>query len=272
MKVMIFDITKCIGCYNCQLACQDEHTDNDWTPIAKPQSDGQSWIKVDYIERGTAPKVKVNYVGHVCVHCDKAPCMKAARNEAIYKRADGFVIIDPEKAKGQKQIVAACPYQAIWWNEELKLPQKCTGCSHLLDRGWKAPRCVTACPADALVFGEEEELKPLIARCELLYPQLGATKPRVHYLGIPKKFIAGEVWSPKEDLCIDGAEIVVENMSTREKIVTKTDNYGDFWVDGLQVGAYSVKVEKDGYYPLEVKNISTENDVNMGEIRLPRKA
>ncbi len=47
-KVMIIDITKCNGCYNCQIACKDEHVGNDWTPIAKPQPDtGQFWMKVE---------------------------------------------------------------------------------------------------------------------------------------------------------------------------------------------------------------------------------
>ena len=47
-KVMIIDITKCNGCYNCQIACKDEHVGNDWTPIAKPQPDtGQFWTKVE---------------------------------------------------------------------------------------------------------------------------------------------------------------------------------------------------------------------------------
>ena len=34
------------GCYNCQLACKDEHVGNDWTPYAKPQPEiGQFWLE-----------------------------------------------------------------------------------------------------------------------------------------------------------------------------------------------------------------------------------
>ena len=58
----------------------------------------------------------------MCNHCDDAPCMKAAKNGAVRKRADGIVIIDPEKAKGQKKIMQACPYGAIFWNEEKQHP------------------------------------------------------------------------------------------------------------------------------------------------------
>ena len=38
-----------------------------------------------------------------CMHCDDAPCIKAAQNNAVYKREDGMVIIDPVKIKGAKR-------------------------------------------------------------------------------------------------------------------------------------------------------------------------
>ena len=48
MKVFIFDLDRCNGCHNCQIACKDEHVDNDWSPIARPQPDtGQFWCKVE---------------------------------------------------------------------------------------------------------------------------------------------------------------------------------------------------------------------------------
>ena len=36
-KVFVFDAAKCNGCRNCQIACKDEHVDNEWAPWAKPQ-------------------------------------------------------------------------------------------------------------------------------------------------------------------------------------------------------------------------------------------
>ena len=132
MKVFVYDLNKCNGCHNCQIACKDEHVDNDWSPIAKPQPDtGHFWCKVDEEVCGKTPLVRVNYLSHHCNHCDNAPCVKFAP-EAIYKRDDGLVIIDPEAAKGNKDILKACPYGEIYWNEELQLPQKCTGCAHLI--------------------------------------------------------------------------------------------------------------------------------------------
>jgi tetrathionate reductase subunit B len=271
MKCMVVDVTKCIGCHNCQIACKDEHVGNDWPPYTKPQPEGHFWMKVKEIERGTAPKIRMDWIPKLCMHCEDAPCLKACPNSAIRKRKDGIVLIDPAKCKGSKKCLDACPYGAIYFNGELNVSQKCTMCAHLIDKGWKEPRCVTACPVDALTFGGKEELKDLIARAETLSPEDGkrpAPIVNVHYIGIPRKFIAGEVYCPTKDKCIEGALISLSNTTTAEKLTTKTDNYGDFWLDGLKEGLYSLVIEKEGYYPKEIKSIVTKCDVNLGSIKL----
>ena len=78
----------------------------------------------------------MHYVPNPCMHCDDAPCMESCPVEgAIYKRDDGLVIIDTDKCTGCKDCVDACPYGAIYFNDDLNLAQKCTGCAHLLDDG-----------------------------------------------------------------------------------------------------------------------------------------
>ena len=61
--------------------------------------------------------IDIAYVPTMCNHCDDAPCV-AKGGGAVKKRDDGIVLIDPEKAKGRKDLVDACPYGHIWWNEE----------------------------------------------------------------------------------------------------------------------------------------------------------
>ena len=51
--------------------------------------------------------VDVHYVPRMCNHCDDAPCIEAA-GDAIVKRPDGIVIVDPDKAKGRRDLVDAC--------------------------------------------------------------------------------------------------------------------------------------------------------------------
>jgi len=275
MKAILIDITRCNGCFNCQLACKDEHVDNDWSPYAKPQPDmGQFWMRVNEVERGEVPKVKVSYIPKLCMQCENPPCEKVARDGAVYRRKDGIVIIDPEKSKGQREILESCPYGSIFWNEELDIPQKCTFCAHLLDQGWKEPRCVEACCTGAMIFGEVDQLKEIINRrkVEILNPEFGS-KPRVYYIGLPKRFVAGTVLCEKIGEPLENAKITLSNLSTRESITTKADNYGDFEFEGLEIGGkFSILIEKAGYQNKLIEPVHIEKDVYLGEIfLLPKK-
>ena len=196
---MLIDINKCCGCYNCFLACRDEYVGNDYPGYSAAQPpEGQFWMRVHEQERGKYPKVKLAYTPVPCMHCENAPCIKAAQDGAVYRRPDGIVIIDPIKAKGQKQIVNSCPYRVIFWNEESQLPQKCTYCAHMIDKGEKVPRCVEVCPTEALVFGDLNDPKSQIAKLiadsstEIMHPEFGL-KAKSVYIGLPKKFVAGTV-------------------------------------------------------------------------------
>jgi len=271
MKALVIDVEKCNGCYNCQIACKDEHVGNDWTPYAKPQPDtGQFWMKLIETVRGSVPKVKVSYVPTLCMHCDDAPCIPACPEHVIYKRSDGIVIIDPEKCTGCRNCIDVCPYGAIYFNSDLNLAQKCTMCAHLLDKGWEEPRCVDACMTGALKFGEESELSELIGKAEVLHPESKA-KPRVYYIGLPMRFVAGAVYDPEEDECIEGATVTLTDSETGEKFTTKTDSFGDFWLKKLKVSTYSLAIEQEGYDLKEIESINTEKDVNLGEIKLYKK-
>ena len=267
-KVFYVDVARCTGCYNCQLACKDEHCGNDWTPYAKPQPEiGQFWCRVEEHVGGTMPKVKIHYISKPCNHCRNAPCMAAAKDGAVYRRDDGLVIIDPEKAVGQRQIVDACPYGAVYWNEELQLPQKCTGCAHLLDNGEKVPRCVEACPTDALRFGEEEELKDLIRGAEVLKPELGLG-PKVYYRNIPGRFIAGTLFDPEEQEIIEGARCHLSDGSKNWDVTT--DDFGDFWFRDLPVGRYDLRITAPGYQPILLEGLDTEKDLNVGDLPMKK--
>lgn len=268
MKVFVIDLARCNGCYGCQLVCKDEHVDNDWSPVAKPQPDiGHFWMKMNETVHGRVPKVKVEYVPKPCMHCDDAACIQAVNNDgSVYKRDDGLVIIDPEKAKGNKDLVDACPYGAIYWNDELGLPQKCTGCAHLVDEG-KLPRCVDACAVEALKFGEEEEFKDLIAQAEVMEPELGL-KPRVYYLNAFKFFIAGDVYDPIADEIIEGAEITLTENRTGKSWTVQSDDFGDFWFKHMESGLYSLKISMDGYKPYELNDILANKSINVGSIAL----
>lgn len=265
MKAFVIDLNKCVGCHGCQVGCKDEHCGNDWSPYAKPQPEiGQFWMKVNQYERGNMPHVKVTYMPVMCQHCEEAPCMKVAKDDAVYRRDDGLVLIDPAKAKGQKEIVKACPYDAIFWNDELDIPQKCTGCAHLLDGDFpiSVPRCFDNCQVDAILFGEESDLD--LSGTETFHPEYN-TKPRVHYRGLPKKFVAGTVYDPDELEIVERAKCTLAGSTGT--FTTLTDHFGDFWLRDLPEDDFTLTISF-GDKSRELKVSTKEKDIGLGDIAL----
>ena len=274
---MIIDVAECTNCQLCTLAAMDEYVGNEFPGYAAPMpKHGHRWIDILQKERGQQPMIDIAYVPTMCNHCDDAPCIKAARDGAIQKRDDGIVVIDPAKAKGQKQLVEACPYGHIWWNDELNVPQAWPFDAHLIDQGWQQTRGQQSCPTGAMkaIKVEDGEMERMARehRLERMKPELG-TRPRVWYRNLwryTKCFIAGSVSAEQNGVvdCVEGARVRLMK-DGRAVAETASDNYGDFKFDRLDEhsGAYTVEVEAMGRAKKTVEARLGES-VNLGEIRL----
>jgi Fe-S-cluster-containing dehydrogenase component len=271
---MVIDLVLCHDCNDCFLADKDEFVGNDFPPYSAGQPwHGHRWMNIERAERGQYPIVQTSYLPKPCQHCDDAPCLTA--DGAVYKRDDGLVIIDPAKAKGRKEILASCPYDVIYWNEEAQLPQKCTGCAHLLDQGWTDTRCSQVCPTGAikLVLAEDAEMAEVTASegLQAFRADLG-TKPRVYYKNLhrwTKAFVAANVVSKTTDENVEGASAVVE-LDGQKAGEAKTNNYGDFVVDRLEPGKeYKLTVSATGYKPATVA-VRLDNSLNLGSLFLEK--
>ena len=272
---LIIKVGQCENCQNCVIAARDEHVGNDFPGYAAPAAaSAESPIRILRRVQGDSHMVETTYLPVMCNHCDDAPCMRVA-GDAIRKRSDGIVIIDPDKARGRKDIVKSCPYKAIVWNEELQLPQTWIFDAHLLDQGWQHPRCEQACPTgvfetvklDDAAMAEKARREGL----EVLRPNL-ETKPRVWYSGLKRWqscFIGGSVSATVEGVveCVAGAAIVLYAGDQRVAD-TVSDAFGDFRFDGLE--------KNSGLYRVEIRhalgNASREcvvgESVYLGEIGL----
>ncbi len=272
---MIIDLSLCHDCNDCFLADKDEFVENDFQPysVAQPWY-GQRWMNIGRKEGGQYPMVDIAYMPVPCFHCDDAPCIKDSPVGTIYKREDGLVIIDPVKAKGHPEIVATCPYDVIYWNEQAQVAQKCTGCAHLMDDDWKDTRCSQACPTGTikLVLAEEDEFAKLITseNLEVFKPELGA-KPRVYYKNLhkwTKAFIGGTAVFGDTDECAEGVRAVVNRggVSVGEAV---SNNYGDFFVDKLEAGEYELTLSAPGYKEYKTR-VDLPASVSLGVISLPK--
>ena len=164
---MAIDLTRCVGCYACTVACKVENA----TP------DGIWYSPVYEKELGKYPNVKRMFIPTLCNHCADAPCMQACPTQAISRREDGIVLVDQDKCCGTKACVAACPYGAMHFfddtnGQSIELTpfeelfrdkyqkgtvQKCTFCSHRIDAGVYTPACVEVCPTECRIFGDLDD-------------------------------------------------------------------------------------------------------------------
>ena len=271
---IVIDVAKCTGCYACFLACKDENCGEEHPgyTVAQPMT-GQSWINLVEVERGTYPKVKLSHIPVTCGQCENPDCIKLAENGAVYKREDGIVMIDPEKAVGQKQIVNTCPHRVVFWNEEKNVAQKCDMCAHLLDKGFSRPRCVEMCPTGALMFGDmndpKSEVSMLVAEKKPyeIHPEFEMGE-KVLYLNVPKKFVAGTVIFKDTDQCAKDAKVTLKGKGVNQTCVT--DTFGDFWFEDLESKTkYTVEIEAKGYKKISLE-ANTFSDINLGDIFLEK--
>ncbi|WP_369856677.1 4Fe-4S dicluster domain-containing protein [Candidatus Thalassolituus haligoni] len=235
---LLIDVELCENCNNCVLATKDEYLGNDISGYsARVPGMGNNLIAIESSERGSGALIEISHRPVTCNHCDNAPCIQHAP-DAIQKRADGIVIVDPEKAHGRKDIVGSCPYGAIYWNEELALPQQWIFDAHLLDQGWKQPRGAQACPTHAIyaVQKTDAEMQQHASAkgYEVLKPELG-TSPRVYYRNnhhFTDGYVAGAVFAKNE--CLAGVQVTLEchGQPLGEAI---TDEFGEFRIHKVPI-------------------------------------
>ncbi|MDR1713668.1 MAG: hypothetical protein LBR39_05895 [Coriobacteriales bacterium] len=266
-KVFLVNVDRCNGCHACQVVCKDEHCQQAWPGYTAEQPlVGQFWCKIDYRERGQVPWVRVSHIPVLCNHCADAPCIAhaaaAGKPEAVYQRDDGLVIIDPELARGISGLAKSCPVGAIYYNAELDLAQKCSGCAHLLDNGWSVPRCVDACPTEALLYVEESEAD-LSSTTQA--PELAGKGSRLYYKNFPKRFVAGTIVDMEHNNVVIDARAVLKDAAGNVVAEQMTDEFGDFKFNQIEAARYTIEITVPGFDKLVISADVTEQDLSVGD-------
>jgi len=97
---MVIDLSKCVGCQACSVACSMENT----------RLPGENWHKVIYINEGSGINKRFTWYPRPCQHCEEPSCTKVCPVRATWKREDGVVLINWYKCLGCRYCVMACPY------------------------------------------------------------------------------------------------------------------------------------------------------------------
>jgi len=192
VKTTLVDVTKCIGCRACQVACKQwndrdgEHTElQDQFGFQNPatlSANTYTLIAFHELPNEKAPG-GLNYVFSMrrCLHCLEPACASACPTTALVRQPDGPVTYDASKCIGCRYCIWACPWgvPTAEWDSLAPKIQKCTHCADRTDQPLPlsrngqpltegendryrqnivVPACVKACPADALRFGERQEM------------------------------------------------------------------------------------------------------------------
>jgi Fe-S-cluster-containing dehydrogenase component len=210
---MAIELKRCIGCYECVLACKAEH-------FLPPEI---FWNRVLIGESGKYPQVTKLIYNVRCNQCAEPACVKACPTGATYQREDGIVVIDEDKCVGCRYCMIACPYQMRSMYEdgnrnyfpgqeltehekvgkelyphEPGVVQKCVFCKERIDAGMAAgltpgvdreatPACVISCPTKAIHFGDLDDPNSEINRIikekhgHAFHPEYD-TKPSIYYI------------------------------------------------------------------------------------------
>ena len=195
IKTTLIDITNCIGCRACQVACKQwNDREGEITELngqlgfqnpATLSANTYTLISFNEVPDEKAPGGLVYaFTMRRCFHCLEPACESACPTTALTRQPDGPVTYEASKCIGCRYCIWACPWDVptAQWDRLAPKIDKCTHCADRADQpvpitfnGQKAsdyetkrfidtittPACVKACPADALRYGTRDEMLEL---------------------------------------------------------------------------------------------------------------
>ncbi len=161
----LIDISKCIGCKACQVACmewndlRDEIGTNTGVYDNPRDLTDQSWTVMRFSEVEVQQgKLEWLIRKDGCMHCADPGCLKACPSPgAIVQYANGIVDFHEENCIGCGYCITGCPFNIPRISKKDSKAYKCTLCSDRVAVG-REPACVKTCPTGAIVFGSKEDM------------------------------------------------------------------------------------------------------------------
>ena len=171
-KGVLVDLTKCIGCGSCVVACK-MYNKNEWiddrTPHPAPTGGenaklaDENWTvvqkhRLNVVNNGGEGEAW-RFVKQQCFHCKEPACVSSCFATAFRQTESGPVVYYPNLCVGCRYCMLACPFSIpkFEWSKPIPVLTKCTMCHNRVEHG-DAPACVTVCPTDVMTFGNHEEL------------------------------------------------------------------------------------------------------------------
>ena len=171
-KGVLVDISKCIGCKACQVACKQWHDLPATTPQFSndlsypPKMDAYNYTQVMHRYAPKGDDIIMRYAKKQCLHCLEPACASACFSKALQRdEVTGAVVYRSHLCVGCRYCMLACPFDVptYEWDQAFPLVSKCKFCfdpqgKYDRMRAGLTPACVTVCPSGCLKYGDRDEL------------------------------------------------------------------------------------------------------------------